>query len=123
MAVLSILILITIALVHSDHGATAAIAMSIFSIGVAACVVLIAAHNRPFTGEIAVGPQLLIQERPKEELKSLLGLGERRRAGVVGLSAIARASGFGDARRHPSLLAVLAFLDELEHRCFGEQAR
>ena len=65
-AVLSILILVTIAIVHSDNRAAAAIAMSIFSIGVAACVVLVAAHNRPFTGEISVGPQLLIQERPKE---------------------------------------------------------
>ena len=60
------LILVTIAMVHSDNRSTAAIAMALFAIGVAACVVLIASHNRPFTGEISVGPDLLMQVMPKE---------------------------------------------------------
>ena len=63
---LAVLILLTIAIVHSDNRATAAIAMAIFAIGVAACAVLIASHNRPFTGEISVGPGLLLQVMPEE---------------------------------------------------------
>ena len=62
---LAVLILLTIAVVHCDNRATAAIAMAIFSVGVAACVVLIASHNRPFTGEISIGPDLLLQVLPE----------------------------------------------------------
>jgi hypothetical protein len=61
---LAVLILVTIAIVHSDNRATAAIGMAIFSVAVAACIVLIASHNRPFTGEISVGPALLLQVMP-----------------------------------------------------------
>lgn len=60
------LILVTIALVHSDNRLTAGIAMAIFAIAGASCVVLIASHNRPFTGEISVSPDLLVQIMPKE---------------------------------------------------------
>ncbi len=60
------LILVTIALVHSDNRLTAGIALGIFSIAAASCVVLIVSHNRPFTGEISVGPDLLLQIMPKE---------------------------------------------------------
>jgi hypothetical protein len=63
---LAFLILLTIAIVHSDNRVTAAIAMAIFAIGVAACVVLIASHSRPFTGEISVGADLLLEVMPKE---------------------------------------------------------
>jgi len=35
-------------------------------VGMAACVVLIASHNEPFTGEISVSPNLLLQVMPKE---------------------------------------------------------
>jgi Protein of unknown function (DUF4239) len=63
---LAVLILLAIAIVHSDNRAAAAIAMALFSIGVAACVVLIASHNRPFTGGISVGPDVLLQVMPKE---------------------------------------------------------
>jgi hypothetical protein len=63
--VLAILILLCIALIHIDNRRTAAIAMGLFSIGVAACVLLIASHNRPFTGEISVGPDLLLQVMPQ----------------------------------------------------------
>jgi hypothetical protein len=40
--------------------------MALFAIGMASCVVLIAAHNEPFTGEISVSPSLLLQIMPKE---------------------------------------------------------
>jgi hypothetical protein len=63
---LAYLILLTIAIVHSDNRITAALAMGIFSVAVGACVVLIASHNRPFTGEISVAPDLLLQVMPKE---------------------------------------------------------
>jgi hypothetical protein len=65
--VLAVLILLTIAIVHCDNRATAAISLAIFSIAVAACIVLIASHNRPFTGEISVGPALLLQVMPEDK--------------------------------------------------------
>jgi hypothetical protein len=63
---LATLIFVTIAFIHVDNKITAAAALTLFSIGVAACVVLIAAHNRPFTGEISVGPDLLLQVMPQQ---------------------------------------------------------
>ena len=59
------LIIVTIAFVHSDNKTTAAMTMTLFSIGAAACVVLIASHTRPFTGEISISPELLLQAMPK----------------------------------------------------------
>jgi type IV secretory pathway VirJ component len=64
---LAVLLLVTIAIIHSDNRATAAISMAIFSVAVAASIVLIASHNRPFTGEISVGPTLLMQVLPEEK--------------------------------------------------------
>jgi len=61
---LAALIQVTIAIVHSDNRATAAIAMSIFAMGVAASLVLLASHNRPFTGEISIRPDLLLHVMP-----------------------------------------------------------
>jgi Protein of unknown function (DUF4239) len=57
--------LLAIAMVHSDNRTTAAIALAIFATGVALSVLLIAAH-RPFSGDLAVGPDLLLQVLPKE---------------------------------------------------------
>jgi len=51
-------------MVHSDNRAAAAIAMAIFASGVAVCALLIASHDRPFTGEISVKPDVLLQVRP-----------------------------------------------------------
>lgn len=56
--------LIAIAMVHSDNRLTAAIALALFSTGVAVSVLLIAAYNRPFSGDISVGPELLQQVLP-----------------------------------------------------------
>jgi hypothetical protein len=63
---LATLILLTIAFIHVDNRFTATVALTLFSVGVAACVVLIASHNRPFTGEISVGPDLLLQVMPPQ---------------------------------------------------------
>lgn len=53
--------LIAIAMVHSDNRLTAAIALGLFSTGVAISIVLIASYSGPLTGEISVGPELLQQ--------------------------------------------------------------
>ena len=57
--------LIAIAMVHSDNRAAAAIAMGIFASGVAVCALLIASHDQPFTGEISVKPDVLLQVGPE----------------------------------------------------------
>ena len=57
-------LLVAIAMIHSDNPRTSAIAMGLFATGVAVSVLLIASHNRPFTGEISVGPEPLLQVRP-----------------------------------------------------------
>jgi len=53
--------LIAIAMVHSDNRQTSAIALGLFSTGIAISILLIASYNRPFTGDISVGPELLQQ--------------------------------------------------------------
>jgi hypothetical protein len=53
--------LVAIAMVHSDNRLACAIAMTLFATGIALSLLLIAAYNRPFTGEISVGPDLLKQ--------------------------------------------------------------
>ena len=58
--------LIAIAMVHSDNRLTCAIALTLFATGVALSVLLIASHNRPFTGHISVGPELLKQVIPSD---------------------------------------------------------
>ena len=58
--------LLATAMVHSDNRRTAALAMGLFATGVAASIVLIAAHSGPFSGEISVGPELLLQVAPQE---------------------------------------------------------
>jgi hypothetical protein len=56
--------LLAIAMVHSDNRLSSVIALGIFAMGVAASILLIAAHDRPFTGEISVRPDLLLQVMP-----------------------------------------------------------
>jgi len=56
--------LVAIAMVQSDNRATAVIAMGIFATGVAVSGLLIASHDRPFSGEICVQPDVLLQVRP-----------------------------------------------------------
>lgn len=57
--------LLAIAVVHSENRTASAIALGSFATGVAASVLLILAHDRPFTGEIAVSPQPLLQVMPE----------------------------------------------------------
>jgi hypothetical protein len=56
--------LVAIAMIHSDNRAAAAIAMGIFATGVAVSALLIATHDRPFSGDIHVKPDVLLQVRP-----------------------------------------------------------
>jgi len=59
--------LFAIAMVHGDNRGAAAITMGLFATGVAASVLLIAAYDRPFIGEISVGPAPLLQVMPAAE--------------------------------------------------------
>jgi hypothetical protein len=56
--------LTAIAMVHSDNRTTAAIALGIFSTAIAVCILLITAHDRPFIGQNAVQPTVLLQVQP-----------------------------------------------------------
>jgi hypothetical protein len=67
MFVQAVCALLAIAAVHSDNRLAAAIAMGVFATGVAASVLLIAAHDRPFMGAISVGPGPLLQVMPEPE--------------------------------------------------------
>lgn len=53
-----------VAMVHNDNRLAARIAMGLFSTAVAVCVLLIAAHDRPFTGQLSVRPTALLQVQP-----------------------------------------------------------
>lgn len=56
--------LLVIAAVHCDNRLASAIAMGLFATGVAASVLLVAAHDRPFTGQLSIGPAPLLQIMP-----------------------------------------------------------
>jgi hypothetical protein len=56
--------LLVIGLVHCDNRKAGGIAMGLFATGVAASVLLIAAHDRPFAGQISVQPEPLLQFMP-----------------------------------------------------------
>lgn len=58
--------MVAIAMIHSENRGAAAAAMGIFATGVAVSILLIASHDRPFTGEISVKPDLLRQVMPEE---------------------------------------------------------
>jgi hypothetical protein len=59
--------LVAIAMVHSDSRLASVITMGIFATGVAASVLLIAAHDRPFIGQLSVRPEPLLQVMPGPE--------------------------------------------------------
>ena len=59
--------LIAIALVHSDNRLASILSMLLFATGVATAALLIAAHDRPFIGEISVSPDPLLQVMPQPE--------------------------------------------------------
>jgi hypothetical protein len=58
------LTLLAIAFVQSDNRLAAAIAMGLFASAVASAFILIAAHDRPFTGDAGVRPDVLEQVDP-----------------------------------------------------------
>ena len=51
-------------MIHCDNRAAAAIAMGISATGVAVSGLLIATHDRLFSGDIHVQPDVLMQVRP-----------------------------------------------------------
>ncbi len=57
--------LVAIAMVQSDNRLASIIAMGIFATCVAASMLLILAHDRPFTGEISIKPDPLLQVMPE----------------------------------------------------------
>jgi hypothetical protein len=59
------LTLLTIGLIHSDNRATNRIILAIFATSVGVAVTLIAAHSRPFAGEVSVRPAVLLQVMPE----------------------------------------------------------
>ena len=59
--------LLAIAMVHSDNRLASTITMGMFATGVAASVLMIAAHDRPFSGDISVGPGPLLQVMPEPQ--------------------------------------------------------
>jgi hypothetical protein len=61
----SVCVLLAIALVHSGDRLASALAMGMFATGVATSVLLIAAHDRPFTGHISVSVSPLLQVVPE----------------------------------------------------------
>jgi hypothetical protein len=65
--------LIAIAMVHSDNRLAAGITMTLFATGVAASVLLILSHDRPFTGEVAVAPTPLLEIMPDLSSTSIDG--------------------------------------------------
>jgi len=56
--------LFAIAMIHCNNRIASAITVGLFATGVAASVLLIASHDRPFTGEISVWPGPLLQVMP-----------------------------------------------------------
>jgi hypothetical protein len=61
----ALLTLVAIAFVHSDNRLTAALAMGIFSAAVAVSLMLIAVQQRPFSGQLAVRPDALVEVTPQ----------------------------------------------------------
>jgi len=56
--------LVAIAMVHSDNRLASVITLSLFGFGIAAALLLILAHDRPFTGQLSVKPDSLLQVMP-----------------------------------------------------------
>jgi hypothetical protein len=59
------LTLVTVGMIHSGNRGSCRVIMAIFATSVAMAVVLIAAHSRPFAGDFAVRPNVLLQVMPE----------------------------------------------------------
>ena len=53
--------LVTIAFVHSDTRVAGGLMMTVFATGIAASVLVVLAHDRPFVGQFKIGPDPLLQ--------------------------------------------------------------
>ncbi len=62
----ALFLMVAIALVHADNRGASAVAIAIFTTGFAVSVLLIASHDCPFTGQISIKPDILVQVRPPE---------------------------------------------------------
>jgi uncharacterized MnhB-related membrane protein len=65
--IVGLAVLVAIAMVHCDNRIAAGIAMGLFATGMAVSVLLIASHDRPFTGDIAVKPEPLLHVLPESQ--------------------------------------------------------
>ena len=61
----AILTLVAIGMVHSDNRFTASVAMGTFATAAAVAALMVASHARPFSGEVSVGPDVLLQVMPE----------------------------------------------------------
>jgi len=57
-------VLFAIGLLHCDNRLTSSMAMGVFATGVAACLMLIVAYDRPFIGQYGLSPKPLLQVLP-----------------------------------------------------------
>jgi hypothetical protein len=99
--------LVAIAMVHSDDRLASIIAMGVFATGVATSILLIASHDRPFMGQVSVGPDPLLQVMPLgEDRLSGRGVAERlstKEKTSLGDDHVARAESTQDGVwSHPS---------------------
>ena len=62
----ALFLMIAIAFVHIDSRGASAIAIAVFTTGFAVSVLLIASHDCPFTGQISIKPDVLLQVKPEE---------------------------------------------------------
>lgn len=62
------LTLLSIAMIHSDNRAANRIILAIFATSVGVAVVLIASNSRPFSGQLAVSPAVLLQVMPEADV-------------------------------------------------------
>jgi hypothetical protein len=94
----AICMLFAVAMVHSDNRRAVAIAMGLFASGAAVSILIILAHDRPFTGEISVGPAPLLQVLPQTEGSQSHVVGPKTYYGAAAAPAViesARNSGRG----------------------------
>jgi hypothetical protein len=61
----ALFVIIGIAFVHFDSKGASAVAIAIFTTGFADSVLLIASHDCPFTGQISIKPDVLLQVEPE----------------------------------------------------------
>jgi hypothetical protein len=62
--------LVTIGFVHSDNRRAGGLMMTLFATGIATSVLLILAHDRPFAGQLGIGPDPLLQVVPAAAIAS-----------------------------------------------------